>query len=131
MFDRIGDKLISVGVWTVVAGCIGSILLGLLVLRSNPLLALLIGVFGCAGSVLFGMIVYGLGTLICNTEELLALARKEDLYPVSTVEDRKSFAPVRVVPDEEGKITCPACGSVQQKDRKECWSCGQAFRVVK
>ena len=65
MFDRIGDKLTSVGVWTVVAGCIGSILLGLLVLRSNPLLALLISVFGCAGSVLFGMIVYGLGTLIC------------------------------------------------------------------
>ena len=31
------------------------------------------------------------------------------------------------VAEEDGKIKCPACGTVQNSDRKLCWMCGVKF----
>ncbi len=127
MFNNIGDKLMTAAVWVAIVGCVGAVITGILYFPVGILFGILILIFGCLSALLFSLVLYGFGHLICNSDEMLELLRGEDPYPASTVEDRKSFAPVRVVPDEEGKITCPACGSVQKGDRAECWSCGQTF----
>lgn len=127
MFNNIGDKLMTAALWVAIVGCAGAVCLGICYCFSSALLGIIVLVIGCLSALLASMMLYGFGHLICNSDETLEILRGEDPSPTSTVEDRRSFAPVKVVPDEEGKIPCPLCGSVQRGDRGECWSCGQTF----
>ena len=127
MFHNIGDKRMTAAVWVALLGCVGAVCAGVSYCFVNLVLGILVGIFGCLAALLLSMVLYGFGHLICNSDEMLEILRGDERYPSSTVEDRRSFAPVKVVPDEEGKITCPVCGSVQKGNRSECWSCGQRF----
>ncbi len=76
MFDRIGEKLMTLAWILTIGGCAVAAGVGILVLASSIFQGILILLFGCIGSLVFGMIVFGLGHLICTADELLEFQRE-------------------------------------------------------
>ena len=132
MFDNIGSKLKKLAKVSTITGIIGSAIIGLFVIADQPLIGFLILALGSLLSWFGSFTIYGLGQLIENTDELVKQGRMAAQPPIAPAPQPAQKQPMAGPPAENGKVACPACGTVQNANRSGvCLHCGQPLTSKK
>ena len=119
MFNNIGEKLKGIARFTLVAGIIGSVALGLIVFSERKSLeGILIIICGSISSWISSCVIYGIGEIASCTSETYSVSKSIYLLNQST---KKAATQKSVVDNTKAKV-CPHCG--EKVTSNKCVMCG-------
>ena len=78
MFDNVGGKIRGLAIIQLILGCIGSIVLAVILAVEIDVLSLLIGLVGIAVSIVNALLLDGLGQLVENSDIIIDLLRNKE-----------------------------------------------------
>ena len=119
MFNNIGEKLKGIASFVLVAGIIGSVVWGLIILSERKYLeGILIIICGSLSSWISSCVIYGIGDIASRTSEMYSLSKSTYFLAQST---RKAATQKSVVDNTKAKV-CPHCG--EKVTSNKCVMCG-------
>ena len=135
MFDNVGGKIRGLAIIQLILGCIGSIVLAVILAVEIDVLSLLIGLVGIAVSIVNALLLDGLGQLVENSDIIIDLLRNKETgtsnRPSSTEEN--NYLTRLAHEKKEGNTstashywTCEKCGCKNPKTSTSCRDCGDA-----
>lgn len=154
MFENPGGKIKGLAVASFVVEALGSFIMGIVLWEDLEALALLIMLGGILVAYATALLLYGFGELVESTAQTRDLILKagewEEKLPKARPAVQKTEKPVPVAastpnsvkpamvqtktivaepkPVDEDMIACGACGTIQRKNRRICFSCGTMLK---